>query len=65
MKFEEIVKYLREGKHVRRKLWDRQERIKVHSLMRIVIFIENPFNYEFRYYTLSLDDLEADDWEVM
>ena len=65
MRFEEVVMYLREGKHIRRKSWHRLERIKVHSLMRIAIFIENPINYEFRYYTLSLNDLEADDWEVM
>lgn len=64
MKFEEVVSSLREGKYVRRASWNVQQSIKVHSLMKIVIFIKSPLNYTFIYYTPNLEDLEATDWEV-
>lgn len=63
MKFEEIFDILRKGRLIRRKSWHRQECVKIHGLMIIVKFVENPINFKFRYYTLSLDDLDATDWE--
>ncbi|MCE7738929.1 MAG: hypothetical protein GPJ50_06095 [Candidatus Heimdallarchaeota archaeon] len=65
MKFEKIVQALRDGERVRRKSWQKQWRIKIDNFMRIVIFIEDSIDYKFKYYTLSLKDLEATDWEII
>ena len=64
MKFEDVLNSLRKGKMVRRIAWDKKECIKVHSLMKHVIFIENQISYDFHSYVLNLEDLSSTDWEV-
>lgn len=61
MKFEEVLPALREGKKIRRSLWEDYHYIqrKLTFLFKIIVNENNMM------YTLFLDDLEADDWEIL
>ena len=59
MKFEEILPALREGKRVRRNYFDEGKYIEVR---RFDGFICDNYDID---YTFCLDDLCADDWEII
>ena len=63
MRFEEIIKYLREGKKVRRESWHRADSITYEWGSDLSKLRDMPHGGYFRY-QLPLDDLNADDWEV-
>jgi len=63
MKFEEVIKYLREGKKVRRESWHRADSITYEWDNDLSLCRDMPYGGYFNYH-LPLDDLNADDWEV-
>lgn len=63
MKFEEIIKPLREGKKVRRESWHRADSITYDWGSNLSKLREMPYGGYFQYH-LPLEDLNADDWEV-
>jgi len=63
MNFEEIISKLRDGKSVRRKVWKDDDRISIHIKEKVwrydsVSQINSIYNF-------CLEDLNADDWEVV
>ena len=68
MKFEEVLPALREGKKAKRKAWEKGDYIKkdareyVKKDARHVV--EEIINQDSVIYSLTITDLEADDWEV-
>ena len=59
MKFEEVLPALREGKRIRRNYFDEEKYIEVR---RFDGFICDNYDID---YTFCLDDLLADDWEIV
>ena len=59
MKFEEVLPALREGKRIRRNYFDEGKYIEVRRLDEFICD-----NYDTDY-TFCLDDLCADDWEIV
>lgn len=63
MRFEEVIPMLREGKKVRRESWHRADSITYEWNGDLSKLREMPHGGYFRY-SLHLEDLNADDWEV-
>ena len=64
MKFEEVIPPLRKGKKVRRESWHRANSITYEWGSDLHLCRDMPYGGDF-IYCLPLEDLNANDWEIM
>lgn len=61
MKFENVLSVLKEGKKIRRKFWGKRHYIEKDARFVVGKLIDQ----DSLIYTLTIMDLEADDWEIV